>query len=385
MEPRVTVRHFALARAGIPVSDHALPATEREPALPLRRYGSARSGSPAALLLHGAGANSDTFLLPNGGIVRCLAARGFDVWVLDWRGSRCVLDALERAPLGGSLRAERALFTLDHVAESDVPRALAAIRAVVGERASLGVLGFCAAGAALSMAVARGKLEDFGVSTLVFVALGLFCETPWDGWIKAEDFILERLLVEAPDCRSVDPHAERWPACLEEAFGAWPWLPAGATRLDRVFRRLTFMYGEPYARERMSRAVDERALLSLFGPLHLGLYLHAGQLVRRGYAARFDRPDIVPRHAESVPPTFEDDLFPEHFARKRATLITGAENRLWHRDSMDRMHDWLLSNASFRREPLHRKHVLRDYAHLDLFLGEGAETDVYPLIEAGLR
>lgn len=380
----MTVRHFAIARAGIAVSDHSVPPTEREPALPLRRYGAAKRGSPAVLLLHGAGATSDTFLLPNGGIVRYLAARGFDVWVLDWRGSRSVLEAIQRAPLGGSIVAERALFTLDHVAESDIPRALAVMRGLAGQRVSLAVLGFCAAGAALSMAVARGELEEFGVSALVFVALGLFCETPWDGWLKAEDFILERLIAEEPDCRFVDPHAERWPGCLEEAFRAWPWLPAGSSRLDRVFRRLTFMYGEPYARQRMSRAVDDRSLLSLFGPLHLGLYLHAGQLVRRGYAARFDRPDIVPRYTQATPSPFDDDLRPEHFAGKRATLITGAENRLWHRDSMDRMHDWLLSHASFRRDPLHRKHVLRDYAHLDLFLGEGAETDVYPLIAAGL-
>lgn len=374
----------ALARAGIAVSDHTLSASEHEPGLPLRRYGSARSGSPAVLLLHGAGATSDTFLLPNGGVVRYLVERGFDVWVLDWRGSRAVLDALEHAPLGGSLAAERALFTLDHVAESDIPRALAAIRATAGERASLGVLGFCAAGSALSMAVARGMTEAFGVSSLVFVALGLFCEAPWDGWMKAEDFILERLLVEAPACRYVDPHAECWPECLEAAFRAWPWLPDGTSRLDRVFRRLTFMYGEPYARERMARSLDEQTLLALFGPLHLGLYLHAGQLVRRGYAARFDRPDIVQRYAARAGERYETDLLPEHFRDKRTTLITGAENRLWHRDSMDHMHDWLLSHASFRCEPARRKHVLRDYAHLDLFLGDGAETDVYPLIEAGL-
>lgn len=372
-------------RSPLRPSEHTLPKLGLEPGLPLSRYGLGRDGSPAVLLLHGAGATSDTFLLPNGGIVRYLTARGWDVWVLDWRGSRSVLAEIEHAPLGGSVAAERALFTLDHVAESDIPRALAKIRATIGERASLGVLGFCAAGCALSMSAARGKLEAFGVSRLVLVALGLFCETPWDGWIKAEDFILERLLVESPSCRSVDPHAERWPECLEQAFRAWPWLPSGSGRLDRLFRRLTFMYGEPYARERMSRALDERALLALFGPLHLGLYLHAGQLVRRSYAARFGSPDIVPRYAESVETDahFENDLIPTYFTDKRTTLITGAENRLWHRDSVDRMHDWLLSHASFRREPAHRKHVLKDYAHLDLFLGDGADSDVYPLIEAG--
>jgi hypothetical protein len=151
-----------------------------------------------------------------------------------------------------------------------------------------------------------------------------------------------------------------------------------------LFRRLTFMYGEPYARARMHPALSESTLLSLFGPLHLGLYLHAGQLVRRGYAARFDAPDIVGRRSESASAEREldGDLLPAHFKNKRVTLLTGAENQLWHRDSIDRMHEWLLAHACFRREPRHQKHVLRDYAHLDLFLGAEAETDVYPLIEA---
>jgi hypothetical protein len=295
-----------------------------------------------------------------------------------------VLHDLERAPLGGSIAAERALFTFDHVAESDIPRALARIRSIIGERASLGVLGFCAAGSALAMSVARGALEPFGVERVVLVALGLFCETPWDGWIKAEDFILERVLAEEPALRSVDPHAERWPAFLEQAYELWPWLPEGTRPLQRLFRRLTFMYGEPYARARMHPSLSDRALLALFGPLHLGLYLHAGQLVRRGYAARFDEPDIVGRRRESAnnERQLEGDLLPAHFKTKRVTLLTGAENQLWHRDSIDRMHEWLLAHACFRREPRHQKHVLRDYAHLDLFLGAEAQTEVYPLIEA---
>jgi pimeloyl-ACP methyl ester carboxylesterase len=371
-------------RARAEASDHSLPATELEPGLPLLRFGGDATGRPAVLLLHGAGANSDTFLLPRGGIARYLTARGWDVWILDWRGSQRVLAELERAPLGGSIPAERRLFTLDHVAESDIPRALARIRSVIGERVSLGVLGFCAAGSALAMSVARGALERFGVERVTLVALGLFCETPWDGWMKAEDFILERVLAEEPTLRSVDPHALRWPAFLERAYELWPWLPDGTRPLQRLFRRLTFMYGEPYARARIHPSLSDATLLELFGPLHLGLYLHAGQLVRRGYAARFDEPDIVGRRLESAGTehNLEGDLRSTHFKNKRVTLLTGAENQLWHRDSIDRMHDWLLAHACFRREPRHQKHVLRDYAHLDLFLGADAETEVYPLIAA---
>jgi hypothetical protein len=64
------------------------------------------------------------------------------------------------------------------------------------------------------------------------------------------------------------------------------------------------------------------------------------------------------------------------------TLITGAENHLWHRDSIDLTYEWLRNRASSRRErDRHRKHVLADYGHLDLFWSEDARADVYPLIE----
>jgi hypothetical protein len=208
--------------------------------------------------------------------------------------------------------------------------------------------------------------------------------------MKVEDFILERLLTTAPACRGISPaHAGRWPEEMLSAFERWPapWLPSEGNSGDAIFRRLAFMFGEPYLRERLAPGIHGPLLRKLFGHMHLGLYLQAGQMLRRGYAAPFDAPDVIdrdrlPRKLGSAAhrPTF---LIAEPFRDKRVTMLTGAENRLWHRDSIDLMHEWLLAEAAPRARP--RKHVLAGFAHQDLLWGASAERDVYPLIQDGIE
>ena len=69
---------------------------------------------------------------------------------------------------------------------------------------------------------------------------------------------------------------------------------------------------------------------------------------------------------------------------EKVTLITGALNRLWHRDSVDRMHEWLCRGSSKSLRKFH-KQIFPDYAHQDLLWGEHASSKVYPAIAAGLR
>ena len=51
------------------------------------------------------------------------------------------------------------------------------------------------------------------------------------------------------------------------------------------------------------------------------------------------------------------------------TLITGAHNQLWRRDSVHRMYEWLTSDSNQARASVQRR-VLREYAHQDLLWGE---------------
>ena len=375
--------------------------------LPLRleRYAPHGKARRSVLLLHGGNTNSRMYHEPNGGLLKFLVGSGCDVWTLDWRASASVLKKVMRRPLSLAQEvAERALYTLDRVAEHDIPQALRCMRDEGQVKGEIAVMGFCLGGGSLSMAVARGYLEPFNVDNIVLVTMGLFYEVPWNGWVKAEDFIIERMLPEAADpkrskttdYRGVNPATPgAWPKALAHAYKCWPeaWMPTGKEPMDELFRRLTFMYGEPYARSRLLPAFERGLDKDFFGPIHVGLYLHASQLVRRGYAARFDALDVIDRTRiqQGSKPVAGHDLDPTYFRNKRVTAIAGAEDRLWHRDSMDLMYEWLRNEAVDTTQPnqrlereRHRKHVVPHYGHLDLFWGETSEKDVYPLFRDAL-
>jgi len=338
--------------------------------LPLRRFSPAgRRPQSAVLMLHGASANSDTFLTPHGGIVAHLLERGTEVWLLDWRGSSRVVEDYgpEHAPL----------FTFERVAEHDLGAALAQIRRVSSCR-QLSVFGHCIGATCVAMALARGWLARFDVEQCVLTTIGLFFSASVDGFLKAEDGILERVGAEDPACTGIDPrHGSDWPEQLRRAYEAWPacLLPAGDTQADDVYRRASFMFGAPYRRALVADDVHAR-VGNLFGRMHLGLFLQAGQCLRRGFAAAFDAAELGPG-AEAARSVYLD---PTWFERTRVTLLTGKSNQLWHRESVDKMYEWLRNET--RAE--HRKHVLPKYGHQDLLWGRDAARDVYPLIEAGL-
>ncbi|HTM46295.1 MAG TPA: alpha/beta fold hydrolase [Polyangiaceae bacterium] len=358
------------------------------------------SGKGSVLLLHGASATSETFHLPNGGLVDYLQRREWDVWTLDWRGSAHVVAKVLEDPPRPDHEGEYRKFTLDHTAHEDIPWALDLMQKELGKTQHIAAVAHCFGSGALSIALAAKQAE--AVNNVVLSTLGLFYEAPWDGWIKAEDFILERVLANDPECRVIDPrHYDKWPADMKTAYEVFPsrWMPPGDSEADRILQRLTFMFGQPYPPEVLVPGIHGPKLKELFGAMHLGLYLHAGQMVRRGYAAQFDAMDTIdppralesrrrqraasrePREHKRVPGHY---LLPEAFSTKRVTLITGTENRLWHRDGIDRMYEWLLAEAppqGWGRRP--RKHVLPGFAHQDLLWGKESQK-VYELIEQAL-
>src|SRR5262249_15157533 len=143
----------------------------------------------------------------------------------------------------------------------------------------------------------------------------------------------------------------------KRAYAKYPasWLTKCGTTADDILCRLTFMFGQPYPSDVLAPGIHGPLLSELFGGMHIGLYLHAGQVVRRGYAAPFDQPDVIDRsrirfgserRARPLWSPLESYLDPEPFRDKRITLVTGAENRLWHRDSIDLMYEWLRNEAT---------------------------------------
>jgi hypothetical protein len=115
-----------------------------------------------------------------------------------------------------------------------------------------------------------------------------------------------------------------------------------------------------------------------FGAIPFKLYRHAAQNALRGFAAPFGEEGTL------LPNTPNEQIASElgrtyirldPFRHLKTTLITGAENPLWHRESIDRMAEWLA-----RRGRPATKHVLDGYGHQDLWWGKRSWDDVFPLV-----
>ncbi len=394
--------------AEIPVANGDVKLPLYRVAPPARRPGAERPFRKPVLLVHGGSASSRTFVTPSSAsLAEELSRRGFDVFLLDWRGSH---EVTRRQ----GARAYDAT-TMDACAEEDLPAALDAVRAVreashePSAREPVGVVAHCFGAGVVAIALAKRALRE-RVDAVVLLTLGLFYEVGWDGLVKAGDHLLERVRAKDPNCTAVSSHERpAFPKPVDEAFGLWPrlLLPDAS---PAIYRRVAFMFGPAYHVANVPPEIHrDEELARQFGEMHLRLYQHGTQNVRRGFAAPFDAPErarvaAMPRRAAAMrkcfgatPPTavaepeaaataaspIDAYLDPHAFATlERLTLITGYDNALWHRSSIDRMHDFVRRAMPSSRAV---KHVMRGFAHQDLLWGRRAPEVVFPSVVDGLR
>jgi pimeloyl-ACP methyl ester carboxylesterase len=339
---------------------------------------------PAVLLLHGGSANHRTFTIKDG-LADWLLKEGFDPWLLDWRGSSLVSDCLQN---DRTLKHESELYTFNRAAREDVPAALAIMRSDsrVAE-GPIALVGHCMGAAVIAEAVACGWTRG-AVDRIVLLALGLFYEAAIDSRVKAEERVLERLTREVADHPCIDPRVKAdgellhpWPQDLDKLYDAWPGgLRAHhheqqpVTVVENMCNRITFMYGMPYREDNLAAGIHDAELPKHFGGFPLQMYLHAARNLRERQATSFD---------PTGPQIVSDETRQRFRQLTSVTLITGELNRLWHRDSIDRMHEWLCRGDSTVLQRI-KKHVLPNYAHQDLLWGAKSSSEVYPHIAIGL-
>jgi hypothetical protein len=283
------------------------------------------------------------------------------------------------------------LFTLDESVK-DLELALSFVVQDVKQRAEpdpavseltqkdVRVVGHCIGGALVAQAVAEGKCKS---EHLVLTTLALFFKVGVEGWVKGNDSVLDELLTNVENRQQVISAGAvtsarlKWPQSLENRFRFW--LETGLHHgCQRPFcERVAFMYGMPFRLDDMLDLHDiDGGLESQFGEMALATYAHCLRNLRRGWAAPFDaKLDTHDRYVR--------DESRAQFKGRKVTLITGNENQVWHRNSIDMMHEWL--NNGPRVDGLKvQKHVLASYGHQDLYWSSKAEQDVYPLIARGL-
>ncbi len=363
-----------------PAPEPTLVTTADGCALELRHH---RGSGRPVLLVHGASAASDTFRAgETGTLVGHLLSKSFDVWTLDWRASmRRVRDIY--------CRNRATDFTIDAAATHDVPAAIAAMRRQ-GVTGKIGLVGHCMGGAIVTQGIVQGVLPVDDVENVVVTALGLFYRAAIDNVVKAEDGVLEDLLLKKrqdllhPTKRWDTNLCQRdaddgdWDPLLQEPYEVWHETPLRHACRIPFCHRISYMFGMPYLPDNIP-TIHDNSLALQFGYIPLQFLLHCCQNLRRGYAAPF----VANGRARSLV-SRDAYLKREAFRDRKLTLITGDLNSLWHRDSIDTMYEWLRRGRRSEQPLQVDKHVLAGYGHQDLHWGTRAPTEVFPLIVKGL-
>ena len=300
------------------------------------------------ILAHGLGVSSLIFRLDTieTNLTEYLYARGFDVWLLDFRASI-------------ELPASATPFTGDDVATQDYPAAVRAVRERTGAR-TVQVVAHSFGSATFVMAMLAG-LE--GVRAAVCSQIGAHLVVPTTTRIRAGlhlPALLGALGIESLSAY-VDTDANWKERLFDRALELYP-----TDRDERcpsaACHRITFIYGPLYEHNQLNAATHE-ALHELFGVTNVRTLDHVGRMVRAGRVCAADGRDAylpqLPRLA--IPIAF----------------VHGAEDQCFLPRGTELTYDLLRERFGAQ---LYRRQVIPGYGHMDCVFGKDAVNDVYPLI-----
>jgi cholesterol oxidase len=274
-----------------------------------------------------------------------LGEHGYDVWLLDYRASP-------------DLPSSRTQFTVDDIAMRDWPAAIAHVRSETGAE-SVQALGHCIGGLTLFMALGGG-LEGVRSATCS-AAAGHPIPTPANR-LRAHVRVPTVFRKLGMDTISTDYRpGSLQDRALDRVMRA---LPIKRVHDSPVGRRIYFIYGDVFDHSRIDEATMAEAVPSFFGSSNMTFFEHMAVMVRRGGRA-------VDAHGR--------DAYLAHTDRFRMPIsfITGERNRMFVPRGLAATHDLL---RSANGPDLYARHVIRDYAHLDLWLGRDVERDVFPIV-----
>lgn len=319
--------------------------------LRLLRYQGGTKGP--VMLTHGVGVSSLIFRMDTlpVSLVEYLAARGFDVWLLDFRASI-------------ELPSSALPSTADDVARLDYPAAVAKIRQITGA-STIQALVHCYGSVSFFMAMLNG-LE--GVRSIVCSQVAAHLATPGTTEVKVglhmPEF-LETLGVKSLNAY-VDDHTD-WKGRLYEAAMALYPIPQQERCDSPICHRITFMYSLVFEHEQLNAATHS-SLQGLFGVANIHAFEHLATMIRHGHLVNAQGRDIYM-------PSVRRLALPVCF-------IHGAENRTFLPSSTEHTYNWLRKHNG---KNLYARHVIPGYGHADSILGRNAYQDVFPHMAAFLE
>ncbi|QSQ22534.1 esterase [Pyxidicoccus parkwayensis] len=304
------------------------------------------------VLVHGAGVRANIFRAPvRKTVVDALIEDGYDVWLENWRAS------IDVAP---------SEWTLDQAAVHDHPAAIRAVVRATGHDTVKAIV-HCQGSTSFAMAAAAGLLPQ--VDVIITNAVSLHPVVPHAAELK--------LKYAVPPVSRLIPYLDpQW------SFGA-PTLTAKAlTLLVRAFhhecdnlvcRWSSFTYGVGFPvlwRHENLNPATHAWLENEFAKVPFTFFLQMKECVRAGHLLPVEHHPALPDDvAEREPQT-----------DARWVFFAGAENRCFLPESQRRTFE----HFERFRPGYHALHVVPEYGHLDMFMGQDASRDVFPLILAEL-
>jgi len=305
------------------------------------------------LLVHGAGMRAEMFRPPGvRSIVDDLLSAGWDVWMLNWRGS------IDLDPLP---------WTLDDVAGHDIPSAVREVVARTGA-GSVKIVAHCQGAAASTMAAVAGLIPEVDV----VVASGASLHPVLPRATKAKLHVLRRFL------------HHRTPY-IDVAWGDGP--ERGVALLTRNAVRLwhtecrnpgcnmaSFALGAGHPalwkHENLTDATHDW-LRTEFGKIPFSFYAQLAASDRAGQLVASHPRNGLPRRFADTPPKTD----------ARFALFAGAESRAFLPESQKATFDHLERHHPGRNA----LHIIPGYRYTDLFIGKDASVDVFPRMLAELE
>jgi cholesterol oxidase len=307
-----------------------------------------RGGSKGPVILaHGLGVSSLIFSIDtiDTNLVEFLFARGYDVWLLDFRASI-------------ELPASRAGSTGDDVATKDYPAAVDEVRRLTGAP-SVQMIAHCWGSTTFVMALLNGLQ---GVRSAVCSQIATHIRTPTATRLKTGLHLPSFLKAIGID--SLTAYADDHEGLLERVYDAALnlYTPDVQNRCSSATcHRITFMYAPLYQHPQLNQATHD-SLHEMFGIANMESFVHLERLTNTGTLVNAKGEDVYMPHLDRL-------ALPICF-------VHGAKNECFLPESTE------LTVEALRRVngDRYERHVIDGYGHIDCIYGKNAARDIYPVM-----
>lgn len=300
------------------------------------------------ILVHGAGVRANIFRAPvETSIVDVLVERGWDVWLENWRAS------IDFSPNE---------WTLDQAALYDHPAAVRKVLEETGAEEMSAVI-HCQGSTSFTMSAVAGLLPQ--VKTIVSNAVSLHPVIPAWSLTKLRFSLAPLKLVT----HYLNPHwGVEAPTFAAKAVSLLVRLTHHECNND-VCKQVSFTYGSGFpalwSHENLNENTHEWVKQE-FAHVPLTFFYQIRKCVDEGRLVAVDCKPELPADFTAEPPKTD----------ARFALFAGEDNLCFLPQSQINTHRYL----DALRPGYHTLHVLPDYGHLDVFMGQNAARDTFPLI-----